>query len=143
MGLDISHNAFHGAYTAFNRFRNAICKVLGGTYPPHPKDAVDDGGNPLDPSRWYWDGDKYSQSTHPGLYLLLCHSDCDGEIKPNDCKLIARELKRFVRPGFEDPSLVGMADGHLAYQGGYLAVLDKFIKGCEDAATVNEPLIFH
>ena len=35
MGLDVSHDAFHGAYSAFNRLRQFVCAATGGSFPPH------------------------------------------------------------------------------------------------------------
>jgi len=35
MGLDTTHDAFHGAYSAFNRFRQIVCRAIGGSFPPH------------------------------------------------------------------------------------------------------------
>jgi hypothetical protein len=41
MGLDCSHDAFHGAYSAFNSFRKFICKAIGGSFPPHEDKTLD------------------------------------------------------------------------------------------------------
>ena len=47
MGLDTTHDAFHGAYSAFNSFRRFLLKSIGGSFPPHEdKDLLD--------SHWYW-----------------------------------------------------------------------------------------
>lgn len=35
MGLDTSHDAFHGAYSAFNRLRQEVSRARGGSFPPH------------------------------------------------------------------------------------------------------------
>ena len=35
MGLDTSHDAFHGAYSAFNSLRQEVAHVVGGSYGPH------------------------------------------------------------------------------------------------------------
>lgn len=35
MGLDISHDAFHGAYSAFNSLRQEVAHAVGGSYGPH------------------------------------------------------------------------------------------------------------
>jgi hypothetical protein len=130
MGLDCSHDAFHGAYSAFNRLRQAVAKAAGGSYPPHddPK---------LSPSDWYWD-DKYTVTTHPGLYAFLVHSDCDGEIQPDVCAMVACDLEPLL------PAIAaqGSGGGHLENQGGYGAVLQKFIDGCKRAHECGEALVF-
>jgi hypothetical protein len=130
MGLDCSHDAFHGAYSAFNRFRQAVAKAMSGSYPPH-------GDNKFDPSMWYW-GDGYSKSTHPGLYIFFCHSDCEGEISPDDCKLIADELEELL------PKIDSSTDwGHIEREGGFKEVTKRFITGCRSAHAAGEPLEFY
>jgi hypothetical protein len=128
MGLDCSHDAFHGAYSAFNRLRQEVARVIGGSYPPH-KDKE------LDPDQWYW-GDGYGEETHPGLYEFFCHSDCDGYITPEMCVFVANELEALL-PLSENDSC-----GHIERDGGYNAVLRRFIAGCRLSASANEPLEF-
>jgi len=134
MGLDVSHGAFSGAYSSFNRFRQAIAKVTGGSFPPHRADA---DGIVMDDDVWYW-GDGFSESTHRGLFVLLSHSDCDGEISPEDCVKVADELESLL------PQLdaIGDGSGHILRDGGYGGVARKFIAGCREAAAANESLEF-
>lgn len=151
MGLDCSHDAWHGAYSAFNRFRQKIAEAMGGSYPPH-KDVS------LAERDWYW-GEGYSAGTHPGLMVLLSHSDCDGEISPEDCIKVANDLEAllpqiaelddgdvtggasFTRKG--DDIEVNRHPGHIARAGGYVAVTEKFISGCRAANAADEALEFH
>jgi len=137
MGLDVSHDAFSGAYSAFNRFRGAVAEAMGGSFPPHKPGARDDEGKPMDPRMWYW-GDGYTAETHPGLMVFLAHEDCDGEISPEDCVKVADELEMLL------PKLAaaGLGLGHIERAGGYAAVAEKFIAGCRCAAAENEPLVF-
>lgn len=130
MGLDTTHDAFHGAYSAFNRFRQSVAKAMGGSFPPHQEKGLDD-------SKWYW-GDGYGEQTHPGLYLFLKHSDCDGELSPEECELVATDLEAIL-PVLEKE---GEGSGHILNQGGYAKVCQKFIKGCRLAAQQNETLYF-
>lgn len=131
MGLDTSHDAFHGAYSAFNRFRQAVARAMGGSYPPHARDDLDCG-------KWYWGAD-YTQTTHPGLYAFLAHSDCDGEIDPETCRFVADELEALL-PAIEAADDGG--SGHIERDGGYAAVTRRFIAGCRAAAGASEPLEF-
>ncbi|WP_293925421.1 hypothetical protein [Sphingobacterium sp. UBA6320] len=82
MGLDTTHNAFHGAYSAFMRFRKGLVdhslktdvmnfNGFGGTV---PEETIE----------------------NPGLQRLIHQSDCDGEISPDDCKLIADYLETII-----------------------------------------------
>lgn len=151
MGLDTSHDAFHGAYSAFNRFRQMICFVIGGSFPPHYKYNADftfitNGPNglpirktDLDENHIYFD-DAFSQETHPGLFEFLTHSDCDGEISPEMCIKVADDLESLM-PKIETIDNGGA--GHIAARGGYGGVTRKFIDGCRAAADAGEPLEFH
>ena len=140
MGLSTTHDAFRGAYSAFNRFRKKVADAIGGSFAPHD--------NPeLDPKYWYWwagEGEKnpfgYSKETHPGLYEFFMHEDCEGEISPEKCILVADELEALL------PNIARIDDGgggHIEYAGGYVAVTKRFIAGCRRAAAAGEPLIFH
>jgi hypothetical protein len=136
MGLDTTHDAFHGAYTAFNRFRQAICKAMGGSFPPHETEFFTDGER-IRPDLWHW-GPGYNAQSHPGLNELLLHSDCDGLLSPKVCRLLADELESLL----PQISALGDGGGHIADQGGYGGVCRKFINGCRLAAENNEPLEF-
>jgi hypothetical protein len=136
MGLDVSHDAFSGAYSSFNRFRQAVAKAMGGSFPPHETEYHEDGDN-LEPDMWYW-GTDYGPETHPGLSVFLSHSDCDGEISSDDCVKVANEIEALL-PKLE---AMGIGSGHIERDGGYGAVARKFIAGCKDAAESGEPLVF-
>ena len=117
MGLDCSHDAFHGAYSAFNRLRQEIARAIGGSYSPHNDPS-------LDYDLWYW-GDGYNKKSHPGLHEFFCHSDCDGEIAPEMCILVADELEAIL------PNISSNRQS-----------VQNFIDGCRRAAAANEPLLF-
>lgn len=128
MGLAISHDAFRGAYSAFNRLRWAICQAMGGSWPETLS------GDQI----WYW-GEGYSRKTHPGLHRFLCHSDCDGKIHPKTASKLADELEALL-PEIEKQ---GMGEGHIEHQGGYRGVTEKLIAGCRLAAKEGKSLVFH
>lgn len=147
MGLDCSKDAFHGAYSAFNSFRQAVAHAVGGSYPPHYK--RDEKGTllrqgpeqrlvrdeTLDENSFYTD-DGYSPANNPGLWEFLSHSDCDGEISPEMCKTVADELELLLDKMPEE------CFGHIARDGGYRAVLQRFIDGCRASHAADEPLRF-
>lgn len=149
MGLDCSHDAFHGAYSAFNRMRQFVCAATGGSFPPHwmhgPNGDLlkDDAGNirkhDLD-DNYFQCGEDYARVEWPGLYEFLEHSDCDGEIDPAMCVKVADDLERLL-PKME--ALRWESFGHIAARGGFIEVVRKFIAGCRAAAAENEPLDFH
>lgn len=147
MGLDTSHDAFHGAYSAFNRFRQVICRATGGSFPPHwlynddGSLKVDEHGlaiynKDLDDKLIYFGGDLDDES---GLYAFLMHSDCDGEISPEMCVKVADDLEKIL------PAIAALPDrggGHIAARGGFAEVTRKFIAGCREAAKEGVPLEF-
>lgn len=131
MGLDVSHGAFRGAYSAFNRLRQVVAAATGGSFPPHDDKM-------LDPLCWYV-GEGYSLEMHPGLCEFLAHSDCDGEISPEMCRHVAVELEALLP---QIRLLDKTPRGHIQAQGGYVAVVKKFIAGCRQAADRGESLVF-
>ena len=149
MGLDCSHDAFHGAYSAFNRFRQAVAAAIGGSFPPHylyENGNLVEGGDGFLKKRadlsercLYW-GDECSPEANPGLYIFFVHEDCEGEISPADCTLVANELEAIL------PKIAALGwheAGHIAARGGLVGVTEKFIAGCRAAAADGVPLEFH
>lgn len=132
MGLDMTHDAWSGAYSAFNQFRTKIAEVSGyreqwegGRF------EVDDGEDTTESG--IYDGNWKKPPSDPILFLLL-HSDCDGKIEPDHCRLLADRLEGLL------PNLHGDGGGHL---GDYRAKTERFIKGLREAAAAGEPLEFH
>lgn len=156
MGLDCSHNAWHGAYSAFMRWRRMVAQVAGlppldlmeGFYQPltgrglgvptlyhgiHTNEPAY-GGRPhlaeLDdclPIKW--------GCLKPSpLHELLSHSDCDGEIPAKRCESIAKALEVLV-------PLMPESDG-----GGHIKnwrdKTQQFVDGLRAAAVAGEPLEF-
>ena len=150
MGLNCSHGAWDGAYSSFMYWRRMIAKVAGlppldlmeGFYCPldckHSVPTLYHGFHTREPA--------YGQGSKPymadiderlpikweclkpsPLLALLNHSDCDGDIPPDQCGPIAEELSRLV------PMI------HEEY---WKAATVKFIAGLCKAAEAGEPLLF-
>lgn len=82
MGLDTTHNAWHGSYSSFNRFRYALAKRIG----------ID-----LNDYKGYGDsGTKDLESIDHPLMDLFNHSDCDGELTPEQCERIMKGLDMVI-----------------------------------------------
>jgi hypothetical protein len=146
MGLDTSHNAWHGAYSAFMRWREKIAQVAG--LPPLGlMEGFFEKGNYTDPFKDYaqnwptlaeafyescpikWDCLKPDP-----IHKLLHHSDCDGEIAAEDCGPIADSLERLI------PLLPqGEGGGHI---GNWRDKTQQFVTGLRAAAAAGEPLHF-
>jgi hypothetical protein len=120
MGLDTSHDCWHGAYSAFNRFRTKLAEVAG-------YGKLDDYDG--------FGGDK----PWPGkskLEILLHHSDCDGEIQWQDCRDLAACMETLL-PALE---LAGDGGGHI---GAYRDKTQQFIDGLRAAHAAQENVDFH
>lgn len=120
MGLDTTHDCWHGAYSAFHGWRKKLCEVAGY--------------GDLD-NREGFGGDTPWPDDDP-LIVLLNHSDCDGEIEAKDCAAIADRLESLI-PALER---AGEAGGHI---GNFAEKTQKFIDGLRKAAEVGESVGFH
>jgi len=150
MGLDTTHDAWHGPYSAFNNWRTWIAskigiplKLMDGFYCEHeagldPFLALEYMFPDKDDTAMYglrelkkqfplkWEAFKPSK-----LHTLLNHSDCDGEISWEDCKGIHRELMKIINSKPDD------MDEYL------LMRTNEFADGCFKAYKRKEVLKFH
>ena len=159
MGLDCSHDAWHGSYSAFMRWRQKIAEVAGlpplelmeGFYSPldggsYGLPTLYHGPNTMAPALGS-DSQPYMASLNERLpirwgclkpsplYELLYHSDCEGEIAVDRCGPIADALEVLI------PLLpAGDAGGHIGY---WREKTAQFVAGLRAAAAEGEPLDFH
>ena len=122
MGVDVSHDCWQGPYTAFHRWRTKIAEVAGYT------DQWPDGlliGNHED-SEDFLSG-TWKKTPDDPILILLCHSDCDGEITVEHAKALADRLEGLL------PKLRG---------GDYRQRTEQFIAGLRDAAAAGETVEF-
>lgn len=147
MGLDTSHDCWHGAYSAFMRWRTKIAEVAG--LPPLMfMEGFWQRGDYTDPLRAYakeWPelAENFYRSLPirwealkpDPLHVLLYHSDCDGEIDAADCGPIADSLERLL------PLMpAGDGGGHI---GSWHDKTAQFIAGLRAAAAAGEAVKFH
>lgn len=141
MGLDTTHDAFHGAYSAFNRFRQIVAKAAGCSYPYHTEDYTSNGKTipveELDQERYYTP-DNF-KNTNPGLTAFFVSNDCEGEFSPEICKQMADEMES-VLPEIEKQ---GSGGGHIERDGGYGEVAKRYIAGCRLAYENKENLEYY
>lgn len=133
MGLDTTHDCWHGSYSAFHRWRCGIAKAAG---------------IPLDLMEGYWinlgmpKGSSSQrlplkwESLKPDiLHVLLDHSDSEGEIAAKHCGPLADRLEELL------PLLPeGSGGGHI---GDWREKTQRFIDGLRLAASQGEPVGFH
>ncbi len=97
MGLDTTHDCWHGAYSAFGRWRQEIAGAAGygelGAYYGY-------GGQ-----RDWPEGD--------ALVELLDHSDCDGELPVSVLLPLAARLEE-IKPALADDWAVDRAEQFIA-----------------------------
>lgn len=152
MGLDTSHDCWHGAYSAFMRWRETLARVAGlpplrlmeGFYEPLPPRKLL-GGLPtlyhgFDERNYLSDIDsqlpiRWSCLRPSPLFVLLYHSDCEGEIAWQDCGPLAEALEALL------PKLPNGDDlGHI---GNWRDKTSQFVKGLRAAFAARENVNFH
>lgn len=139
MGLDTTHDAFSGAYSAFNRFRQIVAKAAGGSYPNHDKPLILKNGKIIeepDQENFYvpYSWEEF-QKKQPGLSAFLLSNDCEGSFSPEICGQMANELEALI-PEIE--KLDDGGGGHIERNGGYTETVKKYIAGCRLAESQNE-----
>lgn len=147
MGLICSYDAFKGGYGDFNRLRQAVCRTLDGSYPPHYKYGEDgkilkSSGLVLfdetkDINKFYLPIE-ISKELYPGLWEFLTHEDYKGSIKPAMCKKVANELETLVLPNIEKHDIIIYNDINWSCKD----MLIKFIKECREAHKEKRSLLF-
>lgn len=157
MGLDTTHGCWHGAYSAFHRWRSKIAEVAG--LPPlEMMEGFWGRGNTgmeltltcaasfCERSGNRHDADglrrlakmapiKWASLAPSPLHAFLYHSDCDGELAPQDCGPIADALEALV-PLLPDED----TGGHI---GNWREKTRTFIAGLRAAAAAGEAVEFH
>lgn len=127
MGLDTTHDCWHGSYTRFNCFRLSIAEAAGYKlikkfgeipYPDIPYNSYSE-----DNFLGIWE-----KPVNDPLLFFIAHSDCDGEIKVEQAKLLIPRLKE-IYPKVTDEM--------------HQQSLERFIKGLELAVSLNESVEFH
>lgn len=149
MGLNCTHDAWDGAYSAFSRWRQKLAQVAGLP----PLDLMEGFFDPANfgtlyfgqPSSELWDGKRAAlhkllpiewACLRPSpLHELLNHSDCEGEIPAKRCAAIADALEVLI-PLLPDEE----GGGHI---GNWREKTAQFVTGLRAAAAAGEPLGFH
>lgn len=137
MGLDTSHDCWHGAYSAFSRWRNKLAEVAGYVFAKQKDDmglewdtVCVDWGHLQD--KLYGDWDKTPDDP---LLVLIAHSDCEGVIHPKQAKPLANRLEKLL-PLLPDED----GGGHIH---NWRDKTQTFIDGLREAVSLNEDVDFH
>jgi hypothetical protein len=113
MGIDFSHCDARWSYGNFNRARTRLAAVMGLN---------------LDQMRGFRGSQEWPDAEKFPLVHLLNHSDCDGELTPEQCRVVAPALRKAVEQWPEDDT----------DRRRFLELAD----GMDAAAAANEPLEF-
>ena len=161
MGLDTTHDAWHGGYGSFHNWRTWLAEQIGiplelmeafyeekGTNNPFVLlDYKFPKGDELEmssirrfrkmlPLKW-------SAFRPCALHTLLHHSDCDGEIAWEDCGEIAKELKELLTQIENDNANSKAPEIERGNYDGMYKATERFMKGCELAFSKKENIEFH
>lgn len=133
MGLDTSHECWHGAYSAFYRFRHELAKAAG--YPIAEERGLEVMDLPWD---LYTEdnlmGDWNDEVPEDPLLVLLVHSDCDGVIHPKQGAPLADRMEELI------PKLpAGVGGGHI---GDWRDTVQQFVDGLRSAALHGDDVEF-
>lgn len=115
MGLDTTHDAFHGAYSSFGRFRSQLLSLAQSIN----IDDVHGYGGHISPAN----------ILDEGVRTLINHSDCDGDFTPDQCKMIADSLEALIPKMDIESELYSRSV--------------QFRNGCLLAYSLNESIEFH
>lgn len=136
MGLDTTHEAWHGAYSAFSRWRHRLARVAGyevvnieGRWARET--VLIDWGHIVE-KNYYGEWDEPPRDP---LIVLIAHSDCEGVIHPEHARPLADRLEELL------PLLPeGEGGGHI---GDWRSKTRTFIDGLRAAAAAQEDIGFH
>lgn len=148
MGLDTSHDCWHGSYGGFAEFREAVGKAAGFNYRTRKDELgshslldIDWDSVPIERLYGKWGkqpptvesvGIYDPPITDPVLYLLV-HSDCDGKLRRGYLPALRNRLEEIepaYRAQFHDDS----------FMAGRLRV---FVEGLDRAIAANQHVDFH
>lgn len=119
MGLATTHNCWRGSYLMFNKFKyDLVMQILvdfNESLGKNEEEFI------------------LSNSIFQKIKPLLHHSDCEGELSPEECEQIAKGLDRIL-DGFSDE----IAEESELFR----KLIIRFRNGCIAASQRNETVFF-
>lgn len=135
MGLDTTHDCWHGPYSQFMRWRqwlnHFIMEDRGNAGDVAARNIGHMGATDAAIQKAWADG-HYSDQSVP-INVLMGHSDCDGDIPAEICGPLADALEDLL-------------DRHMPQRGIYdeqRPATERFIRGLQKAAAADEAVGFH
>jgi hypothetical protein len=103
MGLDTTHNCWHGSYSGFQEFRIELGLAAGFDIKNYDWDSITD-----QQLRGHWGDHKpeikdgiYDPPRHDPILYLLIHQDCEGEIEWRNLAGLKESLEKLRDSGYE------------------------------------------
>jgi len=133
MGLDTSHDCWHGPYSQFARWRqwlNLFVMTQRGDAGDKAAQQISHMGATAEAIDRAWAEGHYDDQIVP-INVLMNHSDCDGEIPAEVCRPLADALE-------------GLLD-QMPERGIYdekRPATERFIRGLQRAAAAGEAVLF-
>lgn len=134
MGLDTTHDCWHGPYSQFMRWREELNYLIAieRAAESAPWTEIRNMGTTREAIVAAWNAGLYSDQSDP-LNVLMAHSDCDGEIPAEMCGPMADALQ-------------GLMERRMPARGIYdekRPATERFIAGLRRAAAAGEAVEFH
>lgn len=169
MGLDTSHDCWHGPYSMFNRWRTWLASQIGVALQLQQGFGASfcrDEDFSKDDIEWLKNNGKYGIAAivenlamlkrpkqlgylwwedpqHEPLTILLWHSDCDGRIRWWECKPLAIRLTQIYRQTVgRDVLGHGGTDCRRGCYDSMRSATIRFAAGCLRAYKAREDVIF-
>lgn len=95
MGLDTTHDCWHGSYSSFNRWRCAVATAAGWKLGDPDELRVVTPETPSDIEQKNYQGEWDTDPADP-LMVLFAHSDCDGIIHHRHAAPLADRLEALL-----------------------------------------------
>jgi hypothetical protein len=135
MGLDTSHDCWHGPYSAFMRWRmwlHYFIMLDRGQAGDKECEERSHAGADVASLERAWNEGVYADQSVP-LNVLMQHSDCDGEIAADVCGPLADALEDLANRRMPPRALYDEQR----------PATDRFIAGLRRAAASGETVKFH
>lgn len=134
MGLDTTHDCWHGPYSMFMRWRqwlNLFVMMDREDSDPAAREIRNMGATHEAIER-AWDEGQYADQSVP-INVLMNHSDCDGEIPAEVCGPLADALESLMERRMPERAIYDEMR----------PATQRFIAGLRRAASAGEPVVFH
>lgn len=152
MGLNCTHEAWDGAYSAFGRWRDQVARAAGyAVWPVIYDDMKSQNGSGFGRDTVMIDWGHISEENIMGewvetpsdpLIVLIAHSDCEGFIYREQQIPLAERLEGLI-PALAEFENEQPGMGHIARWGGLAGCAKRFAEGLRRAHSAREDLGFH